>query len=131
MAEPDTAMMVLGRLAAMGCRLSLDDFGTGYSSLAYLQRLPIHELKIDQSFVLAMNEDSNAAVIVRSVVNLAHSLDLAVVAEGVEKREIYDRLNLLGCDQVQGYLIGQPMPADAFEAWLRTTPWVAPAVTTA
>ena len=128
MAEPDTAMTVLRRLAAMGCRLSLDDFGTGYSSLAYLQRLPIHELKIDRSFVLAMNQDSSAAVIVRSVVNLAHSLDLAVVAEGVEKREIYDRLSMLGCDQVQGYLIGQPMPADAFETWLTTTPWLEAAV---
>ncbi len=128
MAEPDTAMMVLNRLAAMGCRLSLDDFGTGYSSLAYLQRLPIHELKIDRSFVLAMNADSSAAVIVRSVVNLAHSLELAVVAEGVEKPEIYDALSTLGCDQVQGYLIGQPMPVDAFETWLATTSWGAAAV---
>jgi diguanylate cyclase (GGDEF)-like protein/PAS domain S-box-containing protein len=124
MAKPDTAMMILGRLAAMGCRLSLDDFGTGYSSLAYLQRLPIDELKIDRSFVLAMNEDSAAAVIVRSVVNLAHSLDLAVVAEGVENREIYERLRMLGCDEVQGHLIAAPMPAEAFEAWLATTSWV-------
>jgi EAL domain-containing protein (putative c-di-GMP-specific phosphodiesterase class I) len=123
MAEPGTAMMVLGRLAAMGCRLSLDDFGTGYSSLAYLQRLPIDELKIDRSFVLAMNQDAAAAVIVRSVVNLAHSLDLGVVAEGVERREIYERLRMLGCDQVQGHLIGKPMPAEAFETWLTTTTW--------
>ena len=124
MAKPDTAMMILGRLAAMGCRLSLDDFGTGYSSLAYLQRLPIDELKIDRSFVLAMNQDSAAAVIVRSVVNLAHSLDLAVVAEGVENRAIYERLRLLGCDELQGHLIAQPMPAEAFEAWLATTSWI-------
>jgi EAL domain-containing protein (putative c-di-GMP-specific phosphodiesterase class I) len=129
MADPDTAMAVLRRLAAMGCRLSLDDFGTGYSSLAYLQRLPIDELKIDRSFVLAMDQDSSAAVIVRSVVNLAQSLDLAVVAEGVEKREIYDRLRELGCDQVQGHLIGRPMPADAFETWLAATSWVGSAVT--
>jgi EAL domain-containing protein (putative c-di-GMP-specific phosphodiesterase class I) len=131
MADPDTAMAVLRRLAAMGCRLSLDDFGTGYSSLAYLQRLPIDELKIDRSFVLAMDQDSSAAVIVRSVVNLAQSLDLAVVAEGVEKREIYDRLRELGCDQVQGHLIGRPMPADAFEAWLAATSWARSAVTAA
>ena len=131
MAEPDTAMAVLDQLAAMGCRLSLDDFGTGYSSLSYLQRLPIDELKIDRSFVLAMNQDSSAAVIVRAVVNLAQSLNLAVVAEGVEKREIYDRLSELGCDQVQGHLIGRPMPADAFETWLATTSWVGAAVTAA
>jgi diguanylate cyclase (GGDEF)-like protein/PAS domain S-box-containing protein len=129
MAEPDTAMMVLGRLAAMGCRLSLDDFGTGYSSLAYLQRLPIDELKIDRSFVLAMNRDSAAATIVRSVVNLAHSLDLGVVAEGVEGPEIYERLRILGCDQVQGHLIGQPMPAETFETWLTTTSWMRDPVT--
>jgi diguanylate cyclase (GGDEF)-like protein/PAS domain S-box-containing protein len=131
MADPDIAMAVLGRLAAMGCRLSLDDFGTGYSSLTYLQRLPINELKIDRSFVLAMNQDSSAAVIVRSVVNLAQSLDLAVVAEGVEKREVYDRLRELGCDQVQGHLIGRPMPAQAFETWLATTSWVEATVTAA
>ena len=131
MAEPGTAMLVLGRLAAMGCRLSLDDFGTGYSSLAYLQRLPIDELKIDRSFVLAMNQDAAAAVIVRSVVNLAHSLDLGVVAEGVERREIYERLRMLGCDQVQGHLIGKPMPAEAFETWLTTTTWTEAAVASA
>jgi EAL domain-containing protein (putative c-di-GMP-specific phosphodiesterase class I) len=122
MADPNTALLVVDRLAALGYRLSLDDFGTGYSSLAYLQKLPIDELKIDRSFVLAMTREHSAAVIVRSVVNLAHSLDLAVVAEGVESRDICERLRALGCDQVQGYAVAEPMPASALESWLTTAP---------
>ncbi len=129
MVDPAAALTVLERLATLGCRLSLDDFGTGYSSLAYLQKLPIDELRIDRSFVLAMLRDGGAATIVRSVVNLAHSLDLAVVAEGVETRALYGRLAALGCDQVQGYWIGRPMPADVLEAWVATAPWADAQVT--
>jgi diguanylate cyclase len=117
MADPATAMAVITELAGLGCKLSLDDFGTGYSSLAYLQKLPIHELKIDRSFVMAMERDESAAVIVRSIVNLAHSLGLSVVAEGVESRAAFDRLRELGCDQVQGYFLGRPMMAEAFSLW--------------
>jgi diguanylate cyclase (GGDEF)-like protein/PAS domain S-box-containing protein len=123
MADPATALEVLARISEIGCRLSLDDFGTGYSSLAYLQKLPINELKIDRSFVVAMTRDVNAAVIVRSVVKLAKGLGLSVVAEGVESEEAFARLRSLGCDHVQGFLFGPSMAADHFQEWLRTSPW--------
>jgi diguanylate cyclase (GGDEF)-like protein/PAS domain S-box-containing protein len=123
MADPGTALTVLTDLARVGCRLSLDDFGTGYSSLAYLQKLPIHEFKIDRSFVLAMEGDESAAVIVRSIINLGHSLGLSVVAEGVEDQTAFDTLRRLGCDLVQGYFLGRPMEANAVDAWLTGTPW--------
>ena len=122
MADPDTAMAVLKRMAELGCRLSLDDFGTGYSSLAYLQRLPIDELKIDRSFVAAMTDDDNAAVVVRSVIKLAKSLGLTVVAEGVESEDAFASLRSLGCDQMQGLYLGQAMTSEALLAWLRESP---------
>jgi diguanylate cyclase len=106
----------LQRLASQGCQLSLDDFGTGSFSLPFLRKLPIHELKIDRSFVLAMRGD--AAAVVRSAIS-GKSLDLRVVAEGVEDGETLDELRRLQCDEVQGYLIGQPMTADAFARWLQ------------
>jgi diguanylate cyclase (GGDEF)-like protein len=98
MADPLRAMEVLGRLRAMGLRLSLDDFGTGHSSLAYLKRLPLDEVKIDRSFVLGMAEDENDAVIVRSTIDLARNLGLDVVAEGVENEAILRDLGDLHCD---------------------------------
>jgi EAL domain-containing protein (putative c-di-GMP-specific phosphodiesterase class I) len=125
MADPDTAMTVLKRVDDLGCRLSLDDFGTGYSSLAYLQRLPIDELKIDRSFVAAMTDDDNAAVVVRSVIKLANSLGLTVVAEGVESEDAFVWLRALGCDQMQGYYLGQGMTSEDLLAWLRQSPWAA------
>jgi len=118
MADPATALEVLERIASIGCKLSLDDFGTGYSSLAYLQQLPIDELKIDRSFVVAMMRDDNAAVIVRSVVRLAKGLGLSVVAEGVESEEAFKALRALGCDQVQGYWSGPAMSGDQLLSWL-------------
>jgi diguanylate cyclase len=123
MADPATALEVLAQISNIGCRLSLDDFGTGYSSLAYLQKLPIDELKIDRSFVVAMTRDDNAAVIVRSVVKLAKGLGLSVVAEGVESEEAFTSLRALGCDHVQGFFFGPSMGDDDFRAWLRTSPW--------
>jgi EAL domain-containing protein (putative c-di-GMP-specific phosphodiesterase class I) len=119
MADPAAALEVLERIAAIGCKLSLDDFGTGYSSLAYLQQLPIDELKIDRSFVVAMTRDDSAAVIVRSVVKLAKGLGLSVVAEGVESEDAFRSLRALGCDQVQGYWFGPAMSGDELLGWLR------------
>jgi diguanylate cyclase (GGDEF)-like protein/PAS domain S-box-containing protein len=123
MADPDAALNVLERIAAIGCKLSLDDFGTGYSSLAYLQQLPIDELKIDRSFVVAMMRDDDAAVIVRSVVSLAKGLGLSVVAEGVESADAFNALRALGCDQVQGYWCGPAIAGDLLPGWLNDSPW--------
>jgi diguanylate cyclase (GGDEF)-like protein/PAS domain S-box-containing protein len=123
MADPATALKVLARISEIGCRLSLDDFGTGYSSLAYLQKLPIDELKIDRSFVVAMTSDDNAAVIVRSVVQLAKGLGLGVVAEGVETEQAFTWLRSLGCEHVQGFLFGPAMGGDELRRWLTTSPW--------
>jgi EAL domain-containing protein (putative c-di-GMP-specific phosphodiesterase class I) len=118
MTNPRAALTVLTSLADLQCKLSLDDFGTGYSSLAYLQSLPIHELKIDRSFVMSMERAKTAAALVRSIINLGHSVGLAVVAEGVESQEAYDALRELGCEQVQGYFVGRPMPPEALDEWL-------------
>src|SRR3712207_7681771 len=102
----------------MGVGLAIDDFGTGHSSLAYLKRLPVHELKIDRSFVMNMSTDDNDAVIVRSTVDLAHNLGLRVVAEGVESEAVAQTLTALGCDVAQGYHYGRPVPAAAITALL-------------
>jgi EAL domain-containing protein (putative c-di-GMP-specific phosphodiesterase class I) len=110
MSDPSRTIAVLERLAGLGLRLSVDDFGTGYSSLSYLQRLPVHEVKIDKLFVLAMSTDPNAEAIVRSVLDLARNMQLSVVAEGVEDRDTWDRLQELGCSEAQGYYLARPMP---------------------
>ena len=122
MDDPQRALATLNRLSAMGFRLSIDDFGTGYSSLAYLKRLPVDELKIDKSFVMGMERDLDDATIVRSTIDLAHNLGLAVVAEGVENARTWELLRELRCDEAQGYHMGRPMPADEFGAW--TALWV-------
>jgi diguanylate cyclase (GGDEF)-like protein len=119
MADPVRATEVLDRLRGLGVRLSLDDFGTGHSSLAYLKRLPLDEVKIDRSFVAGMADDENDAVIVRSTIDLARNLGLAVVAEGVESAEIMRGLADLSCDTAQGFHVSRPLPADALGAWLR------------
>jgi EAL domain-containing protein (putative c-di-GMP-specific phosphodiesterase class I) len=118
MADPARSMETLSRLQAMGVELSIDDFGTGYSSLAYLKRLPVHELKIDRSFVMNMAGDDNDAVIVRSTIELAQNLGLRVVAEGVETVEARDQLTSMGCDVAQGYLLSRPIPADKATSWI-------------
>jgi diguanylate cyclase (GGDEF)-like protein/PAS domain S-box-containing protein len=109
---------VLERLGAMGLRLSVDDFGTGYTSLGYLRRLPITELKIDRSFVANMATSEEDAVIVRSAIDLGRDLGLAVVAEGVEDTDVLARLQELGCDVAQGYLVSRPVPAAELSGWL-------------
>ncbi|WP_298455622.1 bifunctional diguanylate cyclase/phosphodiesterase [uncultured Cellulomonas sp.] len=113
MGDPERTVPTLERLEAIGITLSLDDFGTGYSSLAYLQQLPVAELKIDRSFLLglARQDDAKASrVLVRSIIGLGQSLGLRVVAEGVETVEILDELHGLGCDLAQGYLVSRPVP---------------------
>ncbi len=110
MADPQRARHVLGRLAELGVTLSIDDFGAGYTSLAHLKNLPVHQLKIDRSFVSQMTRHRNDAVIVRSVVELGHNLGLMTVAEGVEDQATSDQLTELGCDVAQGY--SRPLPAE-------------------
>jgi diguanylate cyclase (GGDEF)-like protein len=119
MEDPARALETLGRLHALGLRLSVDDFGTGYSSLAYLKKLPVQELKIDRSFVMHMVEDEDDATIVRSTIELGHNMGLEVVAEGVEDHAGLDFLKRLGCDQVQGYYISKPLPTTQFVEWLK------------
>ena len=111
MDDPVLALEALGRLRDIGVRTSIDDFGTGYSSLSYLRRLPVDEIKIDRSFVSQMADDRNDLMIVRTIIELAHNLDLRVLAEGVEDVRTLELLRGLGCDDVQGHLVGRPMPA--------------------
>lgn len=123
MTDPTRAMRVLDQLHQLGVQLSIDDFGTGYSSLAYLKRLPVKTLKIDNSFVRNMLEDKQDELIVNSTIHLAHNLGLIVVAEGVENEELLQRLSALGCDEAQGYHIGRPMPIEKVAQWIATSPW--------
>lgn len=118
MDDIDTAMDVLNSLSAQGVMLSIDDFGTGHSSLSYLTRLPVQELKIDRSFVSDMLERPENQKIVEMTVNLAHTLGLSVVAEGIEDEATLDHLRLLSCDVAQGYHIARPMPVEDFIGWL-------------
>ena len=118
MSDPERALATITELSELGVRFSVDDFGTGYSSLAYLSRLPLDELKIDRSFVSPMLTDSSDLIIVRSTINLAHDLGLTIVAEGVEDEPTLNWLKRLGCDRVQGYHLGRPMPAIEFETWM-------------
>jgi diguanylate cyclase (GGDEF)-like protein len=122
MSDPFRAVVVLTELRRMGVRLAIDDFGTGYSSLAYLKRLPVSEIKIDRSFVSNVASDEDDAAIVLSTVQLAQSLRLEVVAEGVETAPTLDALAAIGCRRVQGYFLTRPLPADELEDWLRDRP---------
>jgi diguanylate cyclase (GGDEF)-like protein len=123
MADAARAMEVLTRLRGMGVSISIDDFGTGYSSLTYLKRLPVHELKIDKSFVAHMASDENDLAIVRSTIGLAHDLGLRVVAEGVEDQGTWELLGSLGCDIAQGYYISRPLPPLVLGEWLDSADW--------
>jgi diguanylate cyclase (GGDEF)-like protein len=118
MADPKRIIGVLHRLSELGMDLAVDDFGTGYSSLGYLRQLPVSEVKIDKSFVLNLAEQQNDHVIVRSIVDLANNLGLRTVAEGVEDRDSLDRLTELGCNEIQGYLLSRPQPADVLTSRL-------------
>ena len=120
--DPDRARGVLEGLHRLGVTLAIDDFGTGYSSLAYLRDLPVDEIKIDRSFVFEMAGDRSGETIVRSIIDLAHNLNLRAVAEGVEDQALLTRLTELGCDVAQGYHISRPLPPRRFEAWLESYP---------
>jgi len=124
MADPDRSLVVLDELRSLGCELSVDDFGTGFSSLKYLRDLPVSELKLDRSFLLNLGDD-RAVSIVRSTVDLAHSLGLRMVAEGVEDEATLDLLRSMGCDVAQGYLISRPVPAAEVSPLLGQT-WFSP-----
>lgn len=117
--DPQRAADTLAGLTGHGVKMSLDDFGTGYSSLVHLRRLPVSELKIDRSFVARLAVDNEDAEIVRCTIDLAHSLGLLVVAEGVEDDETWERLRDLRCDAVQGWLVAAAMPPLETTAWLR------------
>lgn len=123
MTDMDRALEIFERFNALGVRLSIDDFGTGMSSLSYLKRLPAYMLKIDKSFVMDMVEDENNAVIVRSIIDLAHNIGRKVIAEGVQDRDALQVLQILGCDMAQGYFLSRPRSADDLVEWLMTGPW--------
>ncbi|MDD2789136.1 MAG: EAL domain-containing protein [Sulfurimonas sp.] len=121
MTNPEEAIKTLQKISDIGIELAVDDFGTGYSSLAYLKRLPINKLKIDQTFVRDLPEDEEDAGITKAVIALAHSLNLKVIAEGVETKEQRDFLVKNGCEKIQGYFYSKPIPADALEVLLKDT----------
>jgi EAL domain-containing protein (putative c-di-GMP-specific phosphodiesterase class I) len=119
LSEYDRLSEVLEYICFLGITLSIDDYGTGYSSLSRLRKLPVSEIKIDQSFVKEMTKSVDSEIIVRSTIDLAHNLGLLVVAEGVEQREALDLLKELGCDIAQGYLFSKPVPADELEEFIK------------
>jgi diguanylate cyclase (GGDEF)-like protein len=116
------AIEVLKRLQGLGVGRSIDDFGTGYSSLAYVKRLSVEEIKIDRAFIRNIVSDAKDRAIVQSTINLAHDLDLSVVAEGVEDQASADLLRRYGCDEIQGWLVARPLEPRAFETWLDARP---------
>ena len=116
MVDPDESVVALHGLKRLGVQIAVDDFGTGYSSFAYLRRLPVDALKIDKSFVDDLATDARDLALVGGMVQLAHTLGLRVVAEGVETQAQLLELTDLGCDQAQGYLLARPMPADDLRA---------------
>lgn len=123
MEDPEQAKQILAEFSNLGIKLSIDDFGTGYSSLAYLKRLSVDEIKIDQSFVFDMCTNSDDANIVKSTIDLGHTLGLRVAAEGVENQETWDKLSELGCDVAQGFWMGRPLPHGDVEEWLNSSRW--------
>jgi diguanylate cyclase (GGDEF)-like protein len=116
--DPTRALRMLDAIAALGVNLSIDDFGTGYSSISHLARMPVHEVKIDRSFVQSLESDPEFAPVVRSAIDMGHGLGLKVVAEGIETEEAAVRFRDFGCDIAQGYLYAKPMPLAALDTWL-------------
>jgi len=123
MEQTDKALQTIHDLNAIGFSLSLDDYGTGYTSLSYLKDMPVDELKIDQSFIFNVLTNEKDRAIIQSTISLADNLDLKIVAEGIESREVWDKLKEMGCDKGQGYFIAKPMPAEDFSQWLKNAEW--------
>ena len=123
MADPSHAIIVMRQLYDMGVRISIDDFGTGYSSLSYLKQLPVDEIKIDRSFVIDMQKDTNDAIIVQSTIDLAHNMGLQVIAEGVENKATFTNLSERTCDLAQGNYMAEPMENAKLLKWLKDSPW--------
>jgi EAL domain-containing protein (putative c-di-GMP-specific phosphodiesterase class I) len=115
MQDVDNSIVSLLAIRALGVTIAIDDFGTGFSSLSYLAKLPVDTLKIDRSFVTEMVSGAGGLTLVSVIINLAHELKLNTVAEGVETEEQLRQLRLLGCDEMQGYLYGKPVPVEIFE----------------
>jgi EAL domain-containing protein (putative c-di-GMP-specific phosphodiesterase class I) len=118
MCDPEAAAAMLQALRDLGAQISIDDFGTGYSSLAYLKRFPVDTLKVDRSFVMNIADDHVDQAIVRAVTDMAHSMQLTVVAEGVETAEQAHILQQLNVDLLQGFLYARPLPAEQLETLL-------------
>lgn len=121
--DPELTLGIIERLNKIGFLLSIDDFGTGYSSLAYLKKMPLNELKIDRSFVQDILISENDDVIVNATINLAHNLGFHVTAEGVETKEIMDKLKAYGCDIAQGHYLSKPFTVTDFNQWMETSKW--------
>ena len=121
--DPEQSRIVIDRLHEVGVKISIDDFGTGYSSLAYLKELPVDEVKIDQSFVQSMTDNSRDSCIVRTIIELGHNLGLRVVGEGVEHRSVLELLKGLGCDIAQGYYLSHPLTHQELERWYKSGKW--------
>jgi EAL domain-containing protein (putative c-di-GMP-specific phosphodiesterase class I) len=122
MDAPEKVIAIVQQLFDLGVQLSIDDFGTGYSSFSYIQRLRVHKLKIDQSFVRHLGEGGHAQHIVRAIIGLAQSLGLETIAEGVETTEQSAALLSLGCDTGQGYHFSRPVPVAQLDAWMAARP---------
>lgn len=120
--EPQAAIVILQKFKDRGFKLSIDDYGTGYSSLAQLKQLPVHELKIDKSFVQKLKDEEDDQIIVRSTIELAHNMGLSVVAEGIEDEFALAWLSQFGCELAQGYFISRPLPANEFSSWFKEAP---------
>lgn len=126
MQDVDSTVAIMRELKGLGVQLAMDDFGTGYSSLSYLKRFPFDRLKIDLSFVRDITSDSDSAAIARTIIAMAHNLNLRAIAEGVETKEQLEYLRLHGCDEIQGYYVSRPVSAREFEVLLRKNLWLPP-----
>ena len=118
MEDMSTSLITLEELKSLGVNISIDDFGTGYSSMAYFKYIPANELKIDQSFVRYMLENTMDEHIVKTIIEMAHGFEIDVIAEGIENKETYEALKAIGCNIAQGFYLAKPMSQEQFIEWL-------------